>query len=59
MYDIKDSLPSGLRTVLIGPVRGKAALVGEIAVPCNLQPATAGMNSGPRSSAVLSDLGEQ
>ena len=28
---------------------GKAALVGESAVPCNLQSATAGMNSRPRS----------
>lgn len=27
----------------------KAALVGESAVPCNLQSATAGMNSRPRS----------
>ena len=31
------------------PVRDKAALVGESAVPCNLQSATAGMNSRPRS----------
>ena len=30
-------------------VLGKAALVGESAVPCNLQSATAGMNSRPRS----------
>jgi len=27
-------------------LRGETALVGEIAVPCYLQPATAGMNSG-------------
>ena len=32
----------------------KAALVGEIAVPCNLQPATAGMNSGSRTCDVSS-----
>ena len=34
--------------------RGEIALVGEIAVPCNLQPATAGMNPGPRTFNVLS-----
>ena len=31
-------------------VCGKAALVGESAVPCNLQSATAGMNSGTRGT---------
>lgn len=37
----------------------KAALVGEIAVPCNLQSATAGMNSCLRVSDVLTDLSKR
>ena len=37
----------------------KAALVGELAVPCNLQSATAGMNSQPRVASVSSDPGKQ
>ena len=37
----------------------KAALVGEPAVPCNLQSATAGTNSPMRMCAVSSDLGKQ
>ena len=37
----------------------KAALVGELAVPCYLQSATAGMNSQPRAVLVLSDSGKQ
>ena len=37
------------RTAQRRPARGKAALVGELAVPCNLQSATAGMNSHLRS----------
>ena len=36
-------------------VRGKAALLGEIAVPCYPQSATAGRNSRPRVYAVSSD----
>ena len=35
-------------------VFGKAALVGEPAVPCNLQSAIAGMNSSPRVCDVSS-----
>ena len=35
-------------------VFGKAALVGEPAVPCSLQSATAGMNSSPRVCDVSS-----
>ena len=34
--------------------RNKAALVGELAVPCDQQPATAGMNPGPRRQDVPS-----
>ena len=37
----------------------KAALVGEPAVPCNLQSATAGMNSRLRICSVSSDPGKQ
>ena len=37
----------------------KAALVGEPAVPCNLQSATAGMNSQHRICHVSSDPGKQ
>ena len=37
----------------------KAALVGELAVPCNLQSATAGMNSLFRVCHVSSDSGKQ
>ena len=37
----------------------KAALVGEPAVPCNLQSATAGMNSQHRICHVSSDTGKQ
>ena len=37
----------------------KAALVGEPAVPCNLQSATAGTNSQPRMCSVSSDSGKQ
>ena len=37
----------------------KAALTGEIAVPCNLQSAIAGANSRPRVCAVLTDPGKQ
>ena len=37
----------------------KAALVGEPAVPCNLQSAIAGMNSQRRKCFVLSDSGKQ
>ena len=40
-------------------VFGKAALVGEPAVPCNLQSATAGMNSLFRVCHVSSDSGKQ
>ena len=40
-------------------LRGKAVLVGELAVPCDLQPATAGMNPGPRTCGVLSALDKQ
>ena len=36
-------------------VFGKAALVGELAVPCDLQSAAAGMNSRIRVCDVLSD----
>ena len=32
------------------------ALVGELAVPCRLQPAIAGMNHGPRTFDVLQPL---
>ena len=39
--------------------RGKIALVGELAVPCSLQSATAGMNPGPRTSDVSSALDKQ
>jgi len=39
--------------------RGKIALVGELAVPCSLQSATAGMNTGPRTSDVSSALDKQ
>lgn len=35
MYDIKYSLPTG---GAMRPARGKAALVGEIAVPCTCNP---------------------
>lgn len=44
---------------LIRTVFDKAALVGEIAVPCNLQSATAGMNSFHRVCDVLTDLGKR
>ena len=37
----------------------KAVLVGEPAVPCNLQSATAGMNSRSRKFSVSSDPGKQ
>ena len=37
----------------------KAALVGEPAVPCNLQSAIAGMNSRPRIVDVSSDRGKR
>ena len=37
----------------------KAALVGEPAVPCNLQSATAGMNSRLRICSVSTDPGKQ
>ena len=37
----------------------KAALVGEPAVPCNLQSAIAGTNSRPRVCSVSSDSGKQ
>ena len=39
--------------------RGMIALIGELAVPCNLQSATAGVNPGPRISGVLSALDKQ
>lgn len=37
----------------------KAVLVGEPAVPCDLQSATAGMKSRPREFSVSSDPGKQ
>ena len=37
----------------------KAVLVGEPAVPCDLQSATAGMNSRSRKFSVSSDPGKQ
>ena len=37
----------------------KAALVGELAVPCNLQSAIAGMNSRHRVCDVSTDLGKR
>ena len=40
--------------ICISLCRGEVVLVGELAVPCYLQPATAGMNSGPRTYNVLS-----
>ena len=40
-------------------VLDKAALVGELAVPCNLQSATAGMNSRPRIVDVSSARSKQ
>jgi len=39
--------------------RGEIALVGELAVPCNLQSATAGMNSSSRTCDVLSASDKQ
>jgi len=39
--------------------QGKVALVGELAVPCDLQSATAGMNSYIRTCNVLSALDKQ
>ena len=58
-YEEKSYLPSaGIWVIIWSTVFGKAALVGEPAVPCNLQSATAGMNSRLRESDVSTDFGK-
>ena len=55
MYDIKDSLPKD-RADVSGPRQGRTSR--GVSGALYLQPATAGMNPGPRNSAVLSDPGK-
>ena len=55
MYDIKDSLPKD-RADMSGLRQGRTSR--GVSGALYLQPATAGMNPGPRNSAVSSDPGK-
>ena len=56
MYDIKDSLPKDCADAS-GPRQGRTSR--GVSGALYLQPATAGMNPGPRNRAVPSDPGKQ